>query len=193
MQRTKYFQWIGIAVIAIGAVVLFLILSLKNNKHQNQPSDTATALPSASPATNASDAPTAAPSTSPTVTPVTNSKDHTALARAAYASKQYTTAISEYTQAISATSAATDLATLWNELGNTYRDNQSLIDAVSAYDKALSSNPLLGDAYLNKAAVQWSQEKKDDAIATLQAGIDKNATRKQDLQSTLDVYQSLNR
>jgi hypothetical protein len=196
MQLKRYHQWIAIALATIVVVLIVFVLILKAQKHADS-TQNPTPTPSASVTT--SDMPTATPSVAPsasaTPSPTSSnasSTDHKALAEAAYKNKSYATAISEFKLAINATTSASDLSTLWYELGNAYRDNADAANALKAYDKAISYNKLLGDAYLNKAAVQWSQSAKDDAIATLQAGIDVNASRKTDLQNTLDVYKALN-
>lgn len=192
MQQKKYYQWVSIAVGAIVVVVLLFVFILKDQKDQGQTPSNTTPTPSATPISNASDlpttVPTASPTTSPSATPASTAS-HKTLAQEAYKNKQYTVAISEYLQAIDATKSTGELAELWNELGNTYRDNQNSAEALKAYDKSLSFNNKLGDTYLNKAALQWTMTQKDAARATLKVGIDANASRKSDLQNTLSVYE----
>lgn len=80
---------------------------------------------------------------------------------------------------------------LWLKLGNTQRELKQDLNALLSYEKARDHNPLLGDAYLNAAAILWGQNKRDEARTLLRGGISAGASRQDDLKSTLSVYESL--
>lgn len=196
MQKS-YQLWTKLAITATVLVIIGFYFVLRNIKQQGStPLETPSSSPgltSPTPSAGVTPAPTSSstPTTSVSATPGT--VDHSKAAQEAYASKNYLEAIRQYTLAIEKTSDTAVRAQLWNNLGNVYRDNQNSNEAINAYTKSLELDPKFGDPYLNKAALQWGLGKKDEAIATLKAGIAQGTNRNQDLQNTLDVYEALNR
>jgi hypothetical protein len=73
-------------------------------------------------------------------------------------------------------------------MGNAYREGSHREEALAAYDGAIAAASTQGDAYLNKAVLLWTMERKTEAKAALELGIERKATRLAELQSTLDVY-----
>ncbi|MBU6389265.1 hypothetical protein KGQ71_01995 [Patescibacteria group bacterium] len=153
-----------------------------------------TATPSvASSASPAQSTPASTPVTTatPTATASGSVEDEQQQAEKDYQAKNYAAAISEYKLAIAATTDSSALATLWNELGNAYRDNNQSDPAIQAYNQSITVNATFGEPYLNKANLQWRDGQKNEAITTLQQGINQNATDKADLSSTMDAYKAL--
>jgi len=198
---------IQIAGIVAGVLILIALtyISVKSRNKQTEQDETVGAVeitPTPTPDPTPADRPTAegSPSSSPAPTPTSNStpsasptNSSSGAAESAYLAKNYPLAISEYQKEISQTTDKQKLAQLWNTLGNVYRDANQLNDAAGAYEKSYGANQEFGDPYLNRAAILWKLEKRDDAISTLELGISRTTTRKTDLQNTLDAYKALNR
>lgn len=188
-----YTRWIIIAIIIIALAVLTAFFSVRSNRvaPSPTPSPTPTSSSTSSPVATASLSPTASPDPTPTATASESTISHKAKAEAAYKAKDYETAVAEYTAAIKAENESGELTTLWNSLGNAERDSGDTASAITAYTTSLLYNTKNGDAYLNKAALQWSLGNREEAKTTLRDGIQKEATRQQDLQNTLSVYEAL--
>lgn len=199
----KYGSIAGVATLIVGGAVWAANTQMnKSDVSDEVPSPSAQVIvetptpTSSTPSTAVT--PSAAPSASPTTEPLTNPatpppSNHQENATNAYKKAEYSTAIKEYELAIKAESDSSNLAILWNLLGNSYRENNSSSDALKAYDSSISYNPKLGDSYLNKAAIMWSTDKREAAMAVLQTGIDAQANRQSDLENLLSVYKLKNK
>ncbi|MCC2631321.1 MAG: hypothetical protein K0S20_20 [Patescibacteria group bacterium] len=154
-------------------------------------SPTVTPVPEATPLQEPSiiPSPTSEVTPSPSATPVSGTLTPRQEAEAAYQAKDYSKAIEQYKLAIEGQSNPTELATLWNLLGNSYRENVKPDDALKSYDQAISFNKQLGDAYLNKAAILWGQDQQDAAKGVLQTALDAKSTRESDIRNLLSVYE----
>jgi len=132
------------------------------------------------------------PTGSATATPEqTTAPDTSALVAegdAVYNRKDYLTATIHYQAALSINP---DQASVWVKLGNSQRDRGELETSLASYKKAREVDSRLGDSYLNAAAVLWQQDKKQEAIELLTAGLAANASRANDLKATLEVYEAL--
>jgi tetratricopeptide (TPR) repeat protein len=106
----------------------------------------------------------------------------------AYLAKQYQEALGFYRQA---TEKDSGNALAWLKRGNSERETGNEEAGLTSYGRARAVNPKLGDAYLNAAAILWGQDKKEEAKALLREGIRADASRKADLQTTLDVYEAI--
>ena len=82
-------------------------------------------------------------------------------------------------------------AAVWVKLGNAQRESGDEAGALRAYAEALTRDSLLGDAYLNSAAVHWQLGEREAARTLLREGIAQAASRKTDLETTLAVYEAL--
>lgn len=189
--RRMYTQWTGIALLLSLGVVIVLYNYLQDNRSpQGVTTPTPTTIPTTTPAATSSPEPTVTPTPSATTSPA-SAAHYQSQAKTAYEKGDYTTAITAYQQAITLETSSEKKAELLILLGNAYRENKNSTEAITAYSNAIAANGKAGDAYLNKAAILWAQEKYDEAKDTLRAGIAANATRKKDLENTLSVYEVL--
>jgi tetratricopeptide (TPR) repeat protein len=106
----------------------------------------------------------------------------------AYLAKQYQEGLGFYRQA---TEKDSGNAAAWLKRGNSERETGEAEAALSSYGHARAADPKLGDAYLNAAAILWGEDKKEEAKTLLREGIRADASRKADLQTTLDVYEAI--
>ena len=128
------------------------------------------------------------PTSTPTTTSTSKTMSQLETADAAYANGTYQAAMTLYLAYLD--EHPTDGA-VWLKLANTQRDSGDSAGALTAYNRAQTESPLLGDSYLNAAAVSWQLGSRDEARATLQKGIDRGASREDDLRTTLAVYEAL--
>ena len=99
---------------------------------------------------------------------------HVSYAEALYVTGNKTTAQAEY---IRAGQLDPHNATIWNNLGNTYRDLGKYTQAVSAYRRAIQLAPSDQNAYINLANVQiFSLQSPADAITTYKTAMNKIGT-----------------
>lgn len=171
----------------IGAGIVLAVAGILAHRivpHTATPTATPTPSPTAtatlSPTPSFSPTPTLTPT--PTPTPVASVSD----ARAAYAAKDYTKAISLYTVAVQQAQGAVAIAQLQYELGNSYRENKQTDLALSTYSLATVQNPKLVVAYQARANLLIALGRRDDAKQTLQSGLDANPGN-QDLQNDLST------
>lgn len=108
-------------------------------------------------------------------------------ADAAYAAGKFSLAIQLYQKYLIANP---EVATVWLKLGNARRESGDSQGAIEAYRQAQTNDPLLGDSYLNRAAIHWQLGERETARAVLEEGISRGASRSADLQNTLAVYEA---
>ena len=97
---------------------------------------------------------------------------HTAYAQALYVTGDKQTAQKEYE---SATKQDPKNASVWNNLGNVYRDLKNYAAADEAYRKAFEIDPSFVNAYVNLATMQaYTLNKPADAVATYKQAVTKN-------------------
>lgn len=78
-------------------------------------------------------------------------------------------------------------ATMYNNLGNVYRDLQNYEKAISSYQQSIELNKQQTNAYVNLSNLYlYTLDKKDLAIATLEDGV-RNSPENQDLAVLLGI------
>lgn len=177
-------RWFGVFLLLALAVFIWGLfeLSTEEAKERINPTPTTASSESAQPTPTISivePTPTAS-SSEPALTEADGDR--------AYQDRYFDDALAAYHTALLADETN---PRLWLKLGNTQRELDQALNALLSYEKARDHDPLLGDAYLNAAAILWSQGKRDEARTVLKAGISAGASRLADLQSTLSVYESL--
>ena len=105
------------------------------------------------------------------------SKGATAASHTAYAQALYVTGDKQTAQDEYRTAAKLDPkdASIWNNLGNVYRDLKNYSAAEEAYRKAFETDPAFVNAYVNLATMQsYTLNKPADAVATYKRAVTKN-------------------
>lgn len=166
----------GILIVIIAASAVYALLA-KRQKPLSQSGSVATATPTPSPTSS----PTSSASPSSGI-------DYKQQAAAEYQNKQYDKAIADYRLAIQATSSTSEQASLWNLLGNTYRDSEAPDQAITAYRQSISLDAQVTDPYINLANLYVSKGNYTEAEAILQSGLSANPNNAK-LQDALAVVQ----
>jgi tetratricopeptide (TPR) repeat protein len=193
VRPQKMWVWFGIltaVIILIAAiVVLFITAKLQSNLLTKTPNYDAPSLYNTSVAeVQKGDYATAEANLEQALKSQDDSNYRSELAVVKYRLKKYNESVDLYQQLIT---AGKDPAFAWNGIGNAYRDwadadtTQSdalRTKAIDAYSKAISLNAQYVASYSNLALLYESENKKTEALAILDDGI--NKTSSSDLVST---------
>ncbi|HSI21210.1 MAG TPA: hypothetical protein VLA04_05985 [Verrucomicrobiae bacterium] len=182
-------HWLAIALstfILLGGFGLALA-KFRGEEAAEAPTASESPTPSPEAAAEATATPEVVVVETPTPTPTPTTPAATpAEARAAYQGKEYAKAIRMFNEAITVAQGTVAIAQLQYELGNAYRDNKQLAEALNVYALATAQNKQLVVAYQARANVLIAQNKRGEARAVLEEGLANNPGNK-DLERDISV------